>query len=170
MNLKHIIRDIGYFGVGAAAVLVEAGGKAAKALVRKGEKTLQDHQDTVDDLKRRAQELCEKARERFEASSEEPAAPGMDATRMSPEERAELRRQLDEADAAGHQPVAPDAVYREDPSVTAEAAAMEDEPQATAPDVIYHAGPTVSAAAQEDEPVDLPDDSDTPAPRTADED
>ena len=136
MNLKHIIRDIGYFGVGAAAALVEAGGKAAQALVRKGEQTLQDNQDTVDDLKRRAKAFCAKAREHFEA----------DPSRMTPEQRAELRRQLDEADEAESQPVAPD--------------------------VIYQAAPAVSAneAAREDEPLDLPDDGETPAPRTSDED
>lgn len=62
-NLKNILRDVGYFSVGAAAVLLEVGSKAAKALVRKGEKTLRDNQDTVDDLKRKAKDLGEKAKD-----------------------------------------------------------------------------------------------------------
>lgn len=147
MNLKHIIRDIGYFGVGAAAVLVEAGGKAAQALVRKGEQTLSDNQDTVDDLKRRAKDFCAKAKERFDVSSGETA--GVDARQMTPEQRAELRRQLDEADEAD-----------------------QTETRPLAPDAISHADPAISAedAAREDEPLDAPDADETPSPRTADED
>ena len=37
-DLKNFLRDIGYFGVGAAAAIIEVGGKAVKCLVRKGEK------------------------------------------------------------------------------------------------------------------------------------
>lgn len=122
MNLKHFIRDVGYFGVGAAAVLVEAGAKAAQALVRKGAQTLNDHQDTVDDLKRRAKDFCAKAKEHFESTPEN------DPARMTPEQRAELRRQLDEADEADAQPVAPDVIYQSGPAVSAEDAAREDEP------------------------------------------
>ena len=148
MNLKHIIRDIGYFGVGAAAVLVEAGGKAAKALVRKGAQTLQDNQDTVDDLKRRAQELCSKAKEHFESAPEAPAQE-VDAHQLTPEQRAELRRQLDEADQAN-----------------------EADAQPVAPDVIYQAGAPIDAreTACENEPQDAPDPDETPAPATTDED
>lgn len=144
MNLKHIIRDIGYFSVGAAAVLVDTGSKAAKALVKKGEQTLQDHQDAVDDLKRRAQAFCDKAKDRFTAAQNEPT--GVDASQLTPEQRAELRRQLDKADEAEAQPVAPDVIYQAAPAVSAE------------------------EAAREDEPLDAPDDDETPAPRTADED
>lgn len=154
-DVKKVLRDIGYFGVGTAAALVEAGAKAVKALVRKGEKTLSENQDAVDDLKRKAKDAGEKLKDageklkdaaqkmvaKPEAAPEE-ASP-VDA--MSAEERAELRRQLDEADAAAQAaesqdpaeeepaaPAAPDAVYRtEEPAQTESA----DEPvQESAPE------------------------------------
>ena len=154
-DVKKVLRDIGYFGVGTAAALVEAGAKAVKTLVRKGEKTLSENQDAVDDLKRKAKDAGEKLKDageklkdaaqkmvaKPEAAPEE-ASP-VDA--MSAEERAELRRQLDEADAAAQAaesqdpaeeetaaPAAPDAVYRtEEPAQTESA----DEPvQESAPE------------------------------------
>lgn len=97
-NMKNILRDIGYLGVGAAAVLIEAGAKAGKALIRKGEKTLRDNQETVDDLKRKAKDLGDKVKASMEKAK--PETPPVDAAAMTPEEREALRRQLDEADAA----------------------------------------------------------------------
>ncbi len=124
-DLKKILRDVGYFGVGAAAVIVDAGGKAIKALVRKGEETLRDNQDTVDELKRKARDLGEKVKDAAQKAAAKPEPTPVDAAAMTPEERAELRRQLDEADA---QPVAPDAVYRTEEPVPAEDAAVEAPP------------------------------------------
>lgn len=98
-NLRNILRDIGYFGVGAAAILIETGAKAGKALIRKGEKTLRDNQDTVDDLKRKAKDLGDKVKASVEKAVK-PEQPPVDAAAMTPEERETLRRQLDEADAA----------------------------------------------------------------------
>ncbi len=62
-KIKNILRDVGYCSIGAAAVIVEAGGKAVRALVRKGEKTLQDNQDTVEEIMRRARAAGEKIKE-----------------------------------------------------------------------------------------------------------
>jgi len=59
-DLKNILRDVGYFGIGAAAVVVEAGGKVVRSLVRKGEKVLTDNQDTVDEIKAKAKEAGER--------------------------------------------------------------------------------------------------------------
>lgn len=154
-DLKNILRDVGYFGIGAAAALVEAGSKAVKGLVRKGEKTLRDNQDTVDDLKRKARELGDKmkdAAQKAAARPEEESRP-VDASAMSPEERAELRRQLDEADAACETDAVcgTDAACEEDcvceESCTCETDAVcEDESAArpVAPDVIYHTDAPVS--------------------------
>ncbi len=108
MNLKHLVRDAAYLCLGTAAVIVEKGGDVVQALVRKGSDTWNDNQDTVDGLKKRAKELCDKAKDKM--------SPAMDAAQMSPEERAELRRQLDEADAAG-QGVEPDDITRTDDPV-----------------------------------------------------
>ena len=95
-DMKNILRDIGYFGIGAAAVIIEAGAKAGKALIRKGEKTLMDNQETVDNLKRKAKDLSDKVKASMENSKTKP----VDAAAMTPEEREALRRQLDEVDAA----------------------------------------------------------------------
>lgn len=138
-DFKDFARDLGYFGVGAAAVIVEAGGKTIKALVRKGEKTLRENQDTVDDLKRKARELGDKVKDTVEKATAKPESPEaaapMDAAAMSPEERAELRRQLDEADAVCEtdtaHPVAPDVIYRTDEPLPEEEAVPEE---ASAPD------------------------------------
>ena len=74
-DLKTILRDVGYFGVGTAAVILEAGGKAVKALVRKGEKTLQDNQDTVDEIKRKAKEAGGKIRDAVQDLNKKKEAP-----------------------------------------------------------------------------------------------
>lgn len=124
-DMKNILRDIGYFGVGAAAVIIEAGAKAGKALIRKGEKTLRDNQDTVDDLKRKARDLGEKVKASMEKTKAE--NPPVDAASMTPEERDALRRQLDEADAACEEPVCEEPVCDEP---------VCEEP--VIPDVIYH--------------------------------
>ena len=113
MNLKHLVRDIGFFGIGAAAILVEAGSKAAQTLVRKGAQTLQDNQGTMDDLKRRARDFYDRTKERFSDAPDN--RPMVDLHQLTPEQRAELRRQLDEADQtdAPAEPTADDAA-RED--------------------------------------------------------
>ena len=98
-SVKNFLRDVGYFGVGAAVLLAEAGSKAVNSLVRKGETTLRENQDAVDNLKRKARDLGSKVKTAAEKATRKPAAP-VDAASMTPEERAELRRQLDEADAA----------------------------------------------------------------------
>lgn len=141
-KLNSILRDVGYASVGAAAVLVEGCGKGVKALVRKGEKTLRENQDTVDDLKRRARDLGEKAKTAAKKVTPKPENP-VDC--MTAEERAELRRQLDEADQAD---AAAEAEYGMPPEDEPADAPAEDESDAedsaerpVAPDVIYHAAP-----------------------------
>ena len=112
-DVKKFLRDLGYFGVGAAAVIVETGSKAINALVRKGEKTLRDNQDTVDDIVRKAKE----AGERIKDAVEKAAAP-------SEEEPTVDEPAVDEPAAEG--PVAPDAIYRtEEPVPPAEPAVEE---------------------------------------------
>lgn len=137
-DVKDFLRDVGYFSVGTAAVIVEAGGKAVKSLVRKGEKTLRDHQDTVDELKRKAKDAGEKIKDAAQkAVVKQESAPAdgsspVDASAMSAEERAELRRQLDEADAADNQPIAPDAVYHTSEPIPEEEVADDASPEDSA--------------------------------------
>lgn len=101
-DMKNFLRDVGYFGVGAAAVLVETGAKAVKALVRKGEKTMRDNQDTVDEIKRRAKEAGERIKDAVERAT------------AQPEESAE------------DGPVAPDAFYHTDEPVPPEEPTVEE--------------------------------------------
>ena len=146
-DMKNILRDIGYFGVGAAAVIIEAGAKAGKALIRKGERTLRDNQETVDDLKRKAKDLGDKVKASMEKAK--PKTPPVDAAAMTPEEREALRRQLDEADAACEA----DAVcHCDEPCVCSDDCTCEApvEPvvpevaEPVIPDVIYHTDATES--------------------------
>ena len=150
-NIKHFLRDVGYFGVGAAAAILEVGSKAVKALVTKGEKTLQDNQETVEELKRKTRELGDRMKATVEKASQK-AAP-VDAAAMTPEERAELRRQLDEADQAV-EPVAPDVIcHAEEPAEPAEPDEpdVEDVPGPAEP-VVQE--PPILVVPEEDDPRD----------------
>lgn len=85
-ELENIVKSVVYGGIGAAATIVEKGGELARALVEKGQETLRANQDTVEDLKRRAREFCDKF------VNEDT----IDVTALSREQRDELRRQLKE--------------------------------------------------------------------------
>ncbi len=152
-DFKDFLRDAGYLGVGAVAAVAEAGSKAVKALVSKGEQTLRDNQDTVDEIKRKAKELGDKVKTTVEKATKSDDAP-MDAASMTPEERAELRRQLDEADQAAAQPVEADAIYRtEEPAPKEEAVSSTDE--APLPETQpVPAAPPILEVPEEDDPRD----------------
>lgn len=132
-DLKNILRDIGYFGVGAAAVILEVGGKAVKRLVEKGEKTLRENQDTVDDLKRKAKDLGDKVKDAVEKATkpEEPTVEEPIVEEPTVEEpiveepiaeasECPCEPKCDEPD----RPVAPDVIYHTSEPVPEEA---EDE-------------------------------------------
>lgn len=155
-KLKNILRDAGYCSVGAAAVIVEAGGKAVHALIRKGEATLRENQDTVDDLKRRAKELGDKAKAAVEKATAKPEKPVVDASQLSPEARAELRRQLDEADAA----CGTDAACETDAVCETDETSGESAARPVAPDVIYHNSAPIPGENIEAE--ESPDEAETP--------
>lgn len=164
-KLKDILRDAGYCTVGAAAVIVEGGSKAVKCLVRKGEKTLRENQDTVDDLKRRVKDLGDKARESIEKATAKPEKPPVDAFQLSPEARAELRRQLDEADAAREADAACEVDAACETNETCNVDEAESRP--VAPDVIYHTDAPIPEDEPEAEPeakpaVEFPDEEDKP--------
>nr|MBR4281834.1 hypothetical protein [Clostridia bacterium] len=119
-DLKNILKDIAYLGVGAAAVIVETGCKAVKCLVRKGAKIIEENQDTVDEMKQKAKEAGEKIKEAVQdltKSEEAPAGaeiPGVEITEEEEIPSVEI-------------PVAPDAVYRTDePAPIEEAGAPAD--------------------------------------------
>ena len=122
-EVKNILRDIGYFGVGAAAVILEAGGKAVKSLVRKGEKVLTDNQDTVDELKEKAKAAGERIKAAVKDLTEKPE-PTVEATPAA-EEPVVDEPAVEEPTV--EEPVVPDAIYRSGEPVEAEEAPAEDE-------------------------------------------
>ncbi len=93
-ELENIVKQVVYGGIGAAATIVEKGGDLARTLVEKGQETIRSNQDTAEefaeDIKRRVKEFCD----RFQAEEI------IDISGLNREQRAELRRQLDEMDAA----------------------------------------------------------------------
>ena len=130
-DMKNFLRDVGYFGIGAAAVLVEAGGKVVKSLVRKGEKVLTDNQDTVDDLKEKAKQAGErikaavqelsKKEEIPEADIPEAEMPEVEAPEIEVPEAEIPEVEVPEAESvsAPESPVVPDVIYRTDEPVPA---------------------------------------------------
>ncbi len=146
-DIKDFLRKAGYFGVGAAAYIVEAGGKAIKCLVRKGETTLRDNQDTVDEIKRKAKELGEKVKDAAEKAADKAAEKA--AERKAAEAAAEAAAAADDAEPTE---AAEDAEPIEQPAEDApvsEPAEVESQP--VVPDAIYR---TAEAAAdpEEDDP------------------
>ena len=87
-DLEKFVKNVMYGGIGAAASLVEKGGDLARSLVEKGQETVRNSQDTADDIKRRLQEFCDGLMNRGE----------IDISKLTPEQRAELRHQLEEMD------------------------------------------------------------------------
>lgn len=87
-DLEKIVKDVMYGGIGAAASLVEKGGDLARVLVEKGQETVRNNQPAADDIKRRLQEFCEGLLNRGE----------LDISKLTPDQRAELRHQLEEMD------------------------------------------------------------------------
>ena len=97
-ELENIVKSVVYGGIGAAATLVEKGGDLARTLVEKGQETMRANQDVTDDIKRRVREFCDKF------MNEDT----IDVSTLTPGQRAELRRQLDELDAAEAASATPD--------------------------------------------------------------
>ena len=124
-DLKNILKDIGYFGVGAAAVILEAGGKAVKCLVRKGAKIIEENQDTVDEMKQKAKEAGEKIKEAVQDLNKKDEVEAPEVETPEVDEPAVDSPVVDEPLA--DEPVVPDAIYRtEEPDTPADA---EDEPK-----------------------------------------
>ena len=127
-DLKNILKDIGYFGVGAAAVILEAGGKAVKCLVRKGAKIIEENQDTVDEMKQKAKEAGEKIKEAVQDLNKKDEAPAEDIPEVdTPEVEEPTVGEPVVEEPIADKPVTPDVIYRtEEPEAPAEA---EDEPK-----------------------------------------
>ena len=128
-DMKNFLRDVGYFGIGAAAVLVEAGGKGVKSLVRKGEKVLTDNQDTVDDLKEKAKQAGERIKAAVQELSKKEEIPEAEMPEVEAPEIEVPEAEIPEVEvpevesvSAPEAPVVPDVIYRTDEPVPAEEA------------------------------------------------
>lgn len=86
-DLEKVLKNVVLGSVGAVATAVEKGGEIAKTFVDKGEETMRQSQACTDELKR-------KVKDAYDAAT----TVEVDVTKMTPEQRAELRRQLDAMD------------------------------------------------------------------------
>ena len=99
-ELENLVKSVVYGGIGAAATLVEKGGDLARALVEKGQQTVRDNQATVDQIKETAEELKQRVRRFCERFMNDDV---IDASCLTPEQRAAVRQQLDEQDEIDRQ-------------------------------------------------------------------
>lgn len=150
-NLEKILRDVGYFGVGAAATVVEAGSKVIKALVDKGEETLRDNQDTVDEIVRKAKEFGEKVKDTVEKAT----SCGNDAKET---EAAEPCCECETAEGSCECETAEPCCECEAAEEEAPAAVQADT-DPVVPDVIYRTAEPVAEAAAEPEVVEVPEEA-----------
>lgn len=98
-DLKSALKTIVLAGIGGMAITVEESGKAIDTLVQKGKLTVEQGKIVNEELRRNVSERMKAAasEEEEKESVEDIAAR---AGRLTPEERALLRKKLDEADAA----------------------------------------------------------------------
>lgn len=83
-DLEKSLKDAVYSMIGAAATLVEKSGETFDAMVEKGQETVERSRTYGEELKRKAQ-----------AAVDQYTTVEIDVTRLTPEQRKELRRQLD---------------------------------------------------------------------------
>ncbi|MBQ8554743.1 MAG: hypothetical protein IJ438_02610 [Clostridia bacterium] len=131
-DLERIVKGVVYGGIGAAAAIVEKGGDIARSLVEKGQETVRNNQDTADDIKRRVKEFCDK----FQNEDT------IDVSKLSAEQRAELRRQLDQLDAE----------EAEAAEMAAQAAEMNADKTEPAPESAPEEADAVTYTAEEEYP------------------
>ncbi len=118
-ELENIVKQVVYGGIGAAAAIVEKGGDLARTLVEKGQETIRANQDTAEDIKRRVKEFCDQ----FQNEDI------IDVSKLTREQRDELRRQLDELDAAEAQ--AAEAAPAGEPAATDDDVPVYEQEEAT---------------------------------------
>lgn len=99
-ELENLVKSVVYGGIGAAATLVEKGGDIARALVEKGQETVRANQDTVDQIKETAEDLKNRVKAFCERFMNDDV---IDASCLTPEQRAAVREQLDAQDELDRQ-------------------------------------------------------------------
>lgn len=94
-DMKDMLQKVIAGGIGAVSTMAEKGEEVAKILIEKGEKTLRENQETIDDVKKTIRDAVDEAKN----SGRKAVLDAIDVHSLTREERSELRRRLDEADA-----------------------------------------------------------------------
>lgn len=89
-EIEKILKDVVYGSVGAVASVLEVGGELAKTFVEKGQEAVRQGQEC-------AEEMAKAVKEAYDSVVNDP---GIDVTGLNRAQRDELRRKLDEMDAA----------------------------------------------------------------------
>ncbi len=99
-DLEKTLKDMLYGVVGAAATVVEQGGKLYNSLVEKGSQVCDDLVAKGQDALNRNREYGEELKRKAKDAVEQLTTVEIDVSQLTPEQRAELRRQMDAMDAA----------------------------------------------------------------------
>ena len=101
-EIEKLFRDMLLGGVGVVATAVEKADELAKGFVRKGQETMDANQEPLDTVRRKGQEvwddLSRRYAETFDATRRAMRDVIDQAATMTAEQRAEIRRRLDELD------------------------------------------------------------------------
>lgn len=99
-DLEKTLKDMLYGVVGAAATVAEQGGKLYNSLVEKGSQVCDDLVAKGQDAVNRNREYGEELKRKAKDAVEQLTTVEIDVSQLTPEQRAELRRQMDAMDAA----------------------------------------------------------------------
>ena len=99
-DLEKTLKDMLYGVVGAAATVAEQGGKLYNSLVEKGSQVCDDRVAKGQDAVNRNREYGEELKRKAKDAVEQLTTVEIDVSQLTPEQRAELRRQMDAMDAA----------------------------------------------------------------------
>lgn len=89
-EIEKVLKDVVYGSVGAVATALEVGAGLAKTFVEKGQEAVRQGQERAEEVKQAMKDACESIMK----------DPGIDLSGLTRAQRDELRRQLDELDAA----------------------------------------------------------------------
>lgn len=89
-ELEKVLKDVVYGSVGAVTTVLEVGSELAKSFVEKGQEAVRQGQERAEEVKKAMKDACDSLMN----------DPGIDVSTLNRAQRDELRRRLDEMDAA----------------------------------------------------------------------
>ena len=99
-DLEKMLKNMMYGVVGAAATVAQQAGKLYDSLIEKGGKVCGDLVAKGQDAVNRNREYGEELKRKAKDAVEQLTTVEIDVTKLTPEQRAELRRQMDALDQA----------------------------------------------------------------------